>query len=87
MSYCRFVEADAYIYDNVHSGLMCAMCSLMPTHKVKTPVLWDAEVNINENFIAGADYKAMLEHISQHRLQGDDIPLYVDEAIIKDWKH
>lgn len=28
MSYCRFLEADAYIYDDIYYGLYCCGCSL-----------------------------------------------------------
>ena len=28
MSYCRFIEADAYIYDDINQGIICCMCSL-----------------------------------------------------------
>ena len=65
MSYCRFLEADAYIYDDVYYGIICCMCSM----------------GVDGNFIAGYDYDLMLEHIAQHRKQKDFIPLDVDERL------
>jgi hypothetical protein len=73
MSYCRFIEADAYIYDDVYYGLICCACSM----------------GVDGNFIAGYDYDLMLEHIAQHRQQKDFIPLDVDERLRleRDCKH
>lgn len=73
MSYCRFIEADAYIYDDVYYGIICCACSM----------------GVDGNFIAGYDYDLMLEHIAQHREQNDFIPLDVDERLIfeRDCEH
>lgn len=69
MSYCRFLEADAYIYDDISYGILCCMCWMMP----------DAN-----NFVAGYDYDMMLNHIAEHRAAGDYIPTRVDEELIKE---
>lgn len=66
MSYCRFIEADAYIYDDVYYGIICCACSM------------GVEM---ENFVAGYDYDLMLQHIADHRAQKDFIPLDVDERL------
>lgn len=65
MSYCRFLEADAYIYDDSIYGIICCGCSM----------------GVDGNFIAGYNYDLMLQHISEHRAQKDFIPLDVDERL------
>lgn len=65
MAYCRFIEADAYIYHDVYLGIICCSCSM----------------GVDGNFIAGYDYDLMLQHIAQHREQRDFIPLDVDERL------
>lgn len=65
MAYCRFIEADAYIYDDTYLGIICCACSM----------------GVDGNFIAGYDYDLMLQHIAQHREQKDFIPLDVDEKL------
>lgn len=68
MAYCRFIEADAYIYDDIRHGIICCACTM--------------GVLELENFIAGYDYDLMLEHIAEHRKQNDHIPYSVDEQLI-----
>jgi hypothetical protein len=69
MSYCRFINSDAYIYDDVYYGLYCCACSL------------DESLG---GFIAGEDYDKMLAHIEDHRNIGEYIPEYVDEQLRKE---
>jgi len=69
VSYCRFLEADAYIYDDISYGILCCMCWMMP----------DAS-----NFVAGYDYDMMINHIAEHRAAGDYVPTRVDEELIKE---
>lgn len=83
MSYCRFIEADAYIYDDVSYGIICCVCSLMPTRKTETSRFFP-EFYINDNFVAGYDYDKMLVHIAEHRAAGDYIPDDVDERLIEE---
>jgi hypothetical protein len=83
MSYCRFIEADAYIYDDVNYGLYCCACSLMPI-KTRYNNFFKREIQVNGSFIAGDDYDKMLAHVAEHRAAGDYIPEYVDEDLIKD---
>ena len=87
MSYCRFIEADAYIYDDVTYGLYCSACSLMPLKEYNSK--WVGQITLNEGFVAGDDYDKMLAHIADHRAAGDFIPEDVDEQLIKerDCKH
>ena len=66
MSYCRFSEADAYIYDDIRYGLYCCGCLLTEERR----------------FAAGEDFDAMLAHIANHREAGHDIPTWVDQELI-----
>jgi len=83
MSYCRFIEADAYIYDDINHGIICCACSLMETKEVTNPIFGEFErYFINTNFIAGYDYDKMLAHIIEHRAANEFIPDDVDERLI-----
>lgn len=84
MSYCRFIEADAYIYDDSHYGLICCMCCLQPTMEVLKGVFANGPYKIKDNFVAGYDYDKMLKHIEEHRAADHYIPSFVDEQLIKD---
>lgn len=88
MSYCRFSEADAYIYDDARHGIICYMCSLMPLTKVNNR-FFKKDFFIYENFIIGYDYDLALAHIAEHRVAGDYIPRDVDYDLIfeRDCKH
>jgi hypothetical protein len=83
MSYCRFIEADAYIYYDTHYGLYCAMCSLMPLTEAN-PDIFKGAFLVNESFAAGEDYNLMLDHVAQHRQAGERIPEDVDERLIEE---
>jgi len=88
MSYCRFIEADAYIYDDVYYGLYCCACSLMPL-RTEYSTFFKEDITMNESFVAGYDYDKMLAHVAKHREAGDYIPEDVDERLIeeRDCKH
>lgn len=81
MSYCRFIESDAYIYDDITYGLICCMCLLSPIREEYDDRL-NMNVSVASDFIAGYDYDKMLDHIAQHRAMGYYIPQYVDEQLI-----
>lgn len=83
MSYCRFSEADVYIYDHIQYGLYCCYCSISPTSK-QYNAFFEEEVESYGDFIAGRDYDKMIAHIADHRAAGDFIPDYVDEYLIED---
>jgi hypothetical protein len=68
MSYCRFSNADAYIYDDVDYGLYCCGCRL----------------DESGGYAAGKSVAAMLAHIRDHRAAGHHIPDFVDQALIDD---
>lgn len=69
MSYCRFFDSDAYIYDSVDLGLICVSCSV---------------TGDNSTFIAGSNYDKMLKHVKDHRNLGHFIPEYVDDDLTAD---
>ena len=82
MSYCRFIEADAYIYDDMYYGLYCSACSLMPIKEADMSIFGiEEKFFINDSFSAGYDYDKMIEHILEHRKAGDYIPNDVDERL------
>jgi len=81
MSYCRFIEADAYIYDDIKFGLLCCMCALSSVQQKYSEKL-NMVVSYTDDFIAGYDYDKMLAHVAEHRQKGDFIPEYVDERLI-----
>ena len=83
MSYCRFSEADAYIYNDVEYGLYCCACSLMPA-RTKYNTFFEEYMTTHESFIAGCNYDKMLAHVAEHRAAGDYIPEDVDEYLIED---
>jgi hypothetical protein len=82
--YCKFGEADAYIYDDLLQGITCYMCSLQPTKEVLTGLFARGPYNINNDFLALYDYNKMIAHITEHRLSGGYIPKDVDRRLIED---
>jgi len=81
MSYCRFGEADAYIYDDIQYGLYCCACSLMPSTTAYN-TFFKKELTTHEGFKANYDYDKMLAHIAEHRNKGDHVPQDVDDSLI-----
>ena len=72
MSYCRFTEADVYIFATERTtgerGFDCCGCSLRANTE------WHLYTSVGE----------MLAHIADHRAVGHFIPADVDEAIRAD---
>lgn len=89
MSYCRFGEADVYIYDDVYFGIICAGCHLMYDGEMQYSSVLDADLPVLKDFVAGYDRQKMLDHIAEHRYVHDCIPFDVDERLIfeRDCKH
>lgn len=81
MSYCRFIDADAYIYDDSHYGLYCCACSLSDM-TIEYNEFLKMDMPVWAGFIAGYDYNKMLAHIADHRAVGHYIPEDVDERLI-----
>jgi hypothetical protein len=69
MSYCRFGEADVYIYASVSGGIECSMCSISP----------EDQFSFNSPTEEG-----MLEHIAAHRAAGHFVPKDVDDQLLKE---
>lgn len=76
MSYCRFGEADAYIY-MTYAGFECCGCSLA-TKAAKS-------VDDYEPVGPFTTARSMLDHIAEHRKRGDDIPEDVDIRIMAEY--
>lgn len=72
MAYCRFSEADAYIYFSVGGELRCCGCL------ISTP-----RMGVLQDFVA-KDTKDMLYHIIEHRKAKHYIPYQVDESLERD---
>lgn len=87
MSYCRFIEADAYIFQS-YSGLECCGCALAERRELPQPykdmlgIVHSFEYEKVGPFTTAQE---MLDHIKIHREAGHDIPEYVDEKIKKDF--
>jgi len=60
MSYSRFGEADVYVYLDVSGYLTCCACNIIETQDV-----WG-------NFRA-YDTEAMVNHLKEHRKNGDRV--------------
>jgi hypothetical protein len=63
VSYCRFLGADAYIFESSGGWIECCGCSL-------------AEIDDDEvfGFFHANTAREMLEHMDKHREAGDYIP-------------
>lgn len=81
MSYCRFGEADVYIYDDAYYGIICCACSLLDTGETKYSTVFKTEMPVIHNFVAGYDRQKMLEHIAEHRYVHHYVPWDVDERL------
>lgn len=65
MSYCRFGEADAYIFNHVDGYLICQACFLPP----------------DRHSFTTHSRSTMLAHVQMHRTRGHRIPQRVDERL------
>lgn len=86
MSYCRFIEADAYIFKSTR-GLECCGCIHAPKTKLEIPYtdMFGLEHEYEYESVWFLTAQEMLDHIAFHREQGDEIPLDVDERLYKDF--
>lgn len=87
MSYCRFLEADAYIYLG-SGGLECCGCIMAPKEKYPTPYVDMFGITHEEYSLPVGPFQTardMLDHIAEHRAEGHRIPDYVDIAIKEDY--
>ena len=87
MSYCRFGEADAYIYLG-SQGFECCGCIMAPKEKYPTPYVDMFGITWEEYSLPVGPFdtaREMLGHIAEHRAKGHDIPYYVDARIKEDY--
>ena len=74
MSYCRFLEADIYLFWSSSGGIECCACLLGRRKK--------GALVPNSQFFE--TFKEALEHVADHRDVGHHVPLDVDARIIED---
>lgn len=86
MSYCRFLQADAYIFES-NRGLECCGCIRAPRRKFDPPYvdMFGIEHEYDYDYVYFDTAQEMLEHIAYHRSEGDNIPERVDERIREDF--
>lgn len=86
MSYCRFSNADAYIFQSTR-GLECCGCTMAERTKLDTPYIDFLGIPHDYEY----EYKVydtaqeMLDHIESHRKNGDYIPSDVDRRLREDF--
>lgn len=73
MSYCRFLSADAYIFEHAGGFIECCGCSLTEPD--------DGE---DVGFFHANTAREMLAHMDEHRANGDNIPEYAYDGIRQD---
>ena len=66
MSYCRFLDGDAYIYGDMDGGIVCCGCRLN-----------GGPMN---NFTADGPME-MLAHVEEHQAAGHDIPRHTVDRL------
>ena len=77
MSYCRFSEADVYVYTS-SEGIECCFCSLVPRHWVDVPDRpifggYYAQDNPGDTETYATN-DAMIAHLERHRAAGHYVP-------------
>lgn len=88
MSYCRFGEADAYIYLG-YQGFECCGCIMAPREKYPTPYTDMFGITWEEHSLPVGPFdtpREMLAHIEEHRGKGHHIPEYVDQRIKEEYQ-
>jgi hypothetical protein len=100
MSYCRFSDADIYLYDDVGGYINCCACSIAPKHNTLFTTggkLFGKKIRPCKYCTgSGCDHCMMhgdthlftaseaLEHVKAHRERGDNVPDYVDERLLEE---
>lgn len=87
MSYCRFGEADAYIFMS-YSGFECCGC-VMATRRAREVPYTDM-LGIEHKFMYEpvgpfTTAQEILDHIAEHRKEGHSIPQDVDARIREEY--
>jgi phage replication-related protein YjqB (UPF0714/DUF867 family) len=73
MSYCRFLEADVYVFMHVSGWLECCMCPLVREHQ-------------DEISFKAFDTDTMIAHLKKHVAAQHHVPLHVFDDLIADDK-
>lgn len=68
MSYCRFGEADIYLYPS-NTGIVCCACDLAESN---------GEREREREF---SSYSAVLDHVRQHQAKGHRVPDHAIERL------
>lgn len=86
MSYCRFSDADAYIFQSIR-GLECCGCIHATRTKLDQPYtdILGIEHEYSYEPVYFLTAQEMLDHIAFHRGQGDDIPEDVDARLRREF--
>ncbi len=71
MSYSRWAESDVYSFDAGDCGI-CMWCSLVPPVKRPNSKL-GIDAPLPDDFTTDSRL-GMVEHLSRHRVLGDDVP-------------
>lgn len=87
MSYCRFGDSDAYIF-MTYNGFDCCACSLATRTALEHPYtdMLGFEHEFEYHPVGPfTTARAMLDHIAEHRAEGDNIPEDVDAQIMSEY--
>jgi hypothetical protein len=79
MSYCRFSEADAYIFSNGDGYYECQWCRLKPLPPRDLGGGHTLGLGFDSHWVKTA--AEMLAHVAEHRAAGHRIPESVDEEL------
>lgn len=71
MSYCRFLEADVYVFMHVGGWLECCMCSLVRDHQ-------------DDISFKASDTDTMIAHLKKHIAAKHHVPHRVFDDLIAD---
>ena len=75
MSYCRFGEADVYIYESVRGFIDCCGCSLQEVAHFKTRS--EAIAHLQEHEKQGHYTSDVIEVLAEEiKTEGDEIEVY-----------
>lgn len=90
MSYCRFGEADVYVYTS-SSAIECCACSLHSYEDKSDPnatgiarmrgMMTQIPDDIKSTFGGPNANQDMIDHLRVHQARGDDVPEYVFERL------
>lgn len=77
MSYCRFIEADIYLYPDCHGGVVCCWCPLV--EKEHSEYVFGCSCR-------GETFEEVERHIKQHIEKGHHVPDDVIDRLREDFE-